>query len=590
MSIWGTTHAPSLPHWLTDNPLPYGRPWGQRSARWTNYYHDTPETGKTRYYDWTISKEPCSPDGVNNTCLLVNNQFPGPLIEANWGDWVEVKVYNNISDEGTAIHWHGLLQKETPYMDGTPGLVQCPIAPYSSFTYRFKADLYGSSWYHSHWSSQYGSGLLGPMVIYGPKNVDYDVDLGPIMISDYYHAYYQDVVDALLAPLPAVNIPMSDNNLINGKNSFDCSTTTLPCTPGAPMATFNFTSGLTYRLRLINPSSAAVQKFSIDGHTMTVIANDFVEVEPYETDVVTLAVGQRSDVLVKAIGSPGSSYWMRGYKPPPCWPTRGGNEVKAAVFYEQADRSQEPTSAPVAGAYSNYCGNDALSQTVPFMSLDPGEPTVTEVIPLTFQSNGTNLLWYMANRTFRADYNDPVLLEAKLGNLDFPYERNVHNYGTNRSVRFIIENAGVQPHPMHLHGHNMFILAEGTCAAGPSEGGIQAGPPPSSISKRQASPSDVRGNCWDGTITNPTNPQRRDVQMLLPGQYIVVQWNQDNPGVWPMHCHIAWHLSAGFVWTVLEQPGAVQQNMQIPGALAQTCRDWAAWTGDHVVDQIDDGL
>lgn len=98
------------------------------------------------------------------------------------------------------------------------------------------------------------------------------------------------------------------------------------------------------------------------------------------------------------------------------------------------------------------------------------------------------------------------------------------------------------------------------------------------------------GTCWDGSITNPSNPQRRDVQMLLPGHYIVVQWNQDNPGAWPMHCHIAWHLSSGFVWMVLENPEAIAGETGIPSTLAQTCRDWSAWTGDHVVPQIDDGL
>ncbi len=86
------------------------------------------------------------------------------------------------------------------------------------------------------------------------------------------------------------------------------------------------------------------------------------------------------------------------------------------------------------------------------------------------------------------------------------------------------------------------------------------------------------------------NPQRRDVQMLLPGSYIVIQYTQDNPGVWPLHCHIAWHLSNGFAWMVLENPDSVQNEMQIPSIMAQTCRDWAAWTGDHVVDQIDDGI
>lgn len=97
---------------------------------------------------------------------------------------------------------HGLLQKATPWMDGVPGVQQCPIAPSSTFTYRFQADLYGTSWYHSydipkfdqnlaeltnfrHYSAQYAGGLIGPMVIHGPVNADYDVDLGPVILSDW---------------------------------------------------------------------------------------------------------------------------------------------------------------------------------------------------------------------------------------------------------------------------------------------------------------------------------------------------------------------------------------------------------------------
>ncbi|KAK3116845.1 hypothetical protein LTR53_002339 [Teratosphaeriaceae sp. CCFEE 6253] len=308
-------------------------------------------------------------------------------------------------------------------MDGVPGMTQCPIASGSCFTYRFQADLYGTTWWHSHWSSQYGSGLAGPMVIYGPNNTAYDVDLGPVMVSDWYHEYYENVIDALLEPLPAVNIPMSDNNLINGKNSFNGN--------NAPLASFNFTSG---KIRFINPSAAATQKISIDGHSMTVIANDFVEIEPYTTDHVTLAVGQRTDVIVKATGQPSDAVWMRGYKPPPCWPTRGGDEVKAAIFYEDADRSETPTSAPGPNAYDQYCGNDQLSQTVPSFALSPGDPAVTEILPIEFKPNGSgapgsdsNLLWWMANRTFGADYNDPILLDAAEGHLDFPEIRNVHS-------------------------------------------------------------------------------------------------------------------------------------------------------------------
>lgn len=108
-------------------------------ARTNNPYTDAPQTGITRRYDFNISRGVIAPDGYEKRVLLVNDQFPGPLIEANWGDWIEVKVTNSISEEpaeGTTIHWHGFLQTGTPWMDGVPGVTQCPIPPGHSFTYR----------------------------------------------------------------------------------------------------------------------------------------------------------------------------------------------------------------------------------------------------------------------------------------------------------------------------------------------------------------------------------------------------------------------------------------------------------------------
>lgn len=51
--------------------------------------------------------------------IFVNGQFPGPAIEANWGDTIEVRVYNNITgpEEGTAFYWHGIPQKGTQYAE-----------------------------------------------------------------------------------------------------------------------------------------------------------------------------------------------------------------------------------------------------------------------------------------------------------------------------------------------------------------------------------------------------------------------------------------------------------------------------------------
>jgi FtsP/CotA-like multicopper oxidase with cupredoxin domain len=43
-------------------------------------------------------------------------QFPGPWIEARSGDDIEVDIYNGLTDEGIAIHWHGLwMRGKTPF-------------------------------------------------------------------------------------------------------------------------------------------------------------------------------------------------------------------------------------------------------------------------------------------------------------------------------------------------------------------------------------------------------------------------------------------------------------------------------------------
>ena len=202
----GTLSAPSLGPFLTNNPLPNGYPWGTATAAGTNPYTQAPVTGVIRSYDFTISRDILAPDGVTKNVLVVNGQFPGPIIEANWGDTIQVTVHNKIVGpvEGTSLHWHGLLQKGSQWEDGTPAVTQCPIAPGQSFTYSFNADLYGTSWYHSHYTSQYSGGALGPMIIHGPKNAPYDIDLGPVMISDWYHTDYDTLTEELLSPLVSV--------------------------------------------------------------------------------------------------------------------------------------------------------------------------------------------------------------------------------------------------------------------------------------------------------------------------------------------------------------------------------------------------
>jgi FtsP/CotA-like multicopper oxidase with cupredoxin domain len=74
-------------------------------------------------------------------------QYPGPTIEANDGDTIIVNVQNDMSI-GTTIHWHGIFQTGTPWMDGPAGITQCPILAGSSFTYEFTINgQYGTYWW-----------------------------------------------------------------------------------------------------------------------------------------------------------------------------------------------------------------------------------------------------------------------------------------------------------------------------------------------------------------------------------------------------------------------------------------------------------
>lgn len=417
----------------------------------TNYYTDYPITGVVRTYDWEVSKQSCAPDGVNTTCLLVNGQYPGPAIEANWGDTIQVKLTNNIADEGTGIHWHGILQKGSQPYDGVPGVSICPIAPGESFTYSFPAELYGSSYWHSHYSSQFASGLNGPMIIYGPNSSSYDIDLGPAQLTDWYHEYYEDLLANLAKPLSEnPQYPYSKNILINGKNPYDCDYADGRDCEQAPIARFNLTSGKTHRLRLINTSAESLLKVSLDGHKLKVMANDYVEIQPYETDVVTLGVGQRTDVLIEGkTSSTQGAYWLRAVAPHDCAANDGQNVGKAAIYYEDADDSQLPFSSPNDGYDNSDCFNDPLDKTVPIMALDPGEPGESVDVSMEGHSNGTHGKWWMNNVTATVDYSDPILLRAKMGYTDFPTQRNVYQYDSSvDSVRFIIKNNNGNSHPV----------------------------------------------------------------------------------------------------------------------------------------------
>ena len=87
------------------------------------------------------------------------------------------QVINNL-DVVTTMHWHGILQTNSPGEDGTQWIAQNPIpgalqteglpqpdsdpnAP-QKFTYSFIASNPGTMWYHSHYEVQYADARAAP--------------------------------------------------------------------------------------------------------------------------------------------------------------------------------------------------------------------------------------------------------------------------------------------------------------------------------------------------------------------------------------------------------------------------------------------
>jgi iron transport multicopper oxidase len=92
----------------------------------------------TRTYDFNITWVRANPDGVfERPTIGINNQWPLPVMTATVGDQVIVNVDNQLGNQTTTLHFHGLFMNGTTEMDGPSQVSQCGIPPGSTFTYNF---------------------------------------------------------------------------------------------------------------------------------------------------------------------------------------------------------------------------------------------------------------------------------------------------------------------------------------------------------------------------------------------------------------------------------------------------------------------
>ena len=127
---------------------------------------------------------------------------------------------------------------------------------------------------YGHFSLQYPDGIVGPLTIHGPSSANWDIDLGSVAATDWFHTPASESFFTEEIPCPP---GPRDPGLINGKNISNGS---------GEYYKISFKKGKKHRIRLVNTSTNTHFKVWIDQHIVEVQAADFIPIIPYATPVL----------------------------------------------------------------------------------------------------------------------------------------------------------------------------------------------------------------------------------------------------------------------------------------------------------------
>ncbi|WP_423855685.1 multicopper oxidase domain-containing protein [Acinetobacter guillouiae] len=261
--------------------------------------------------------------------ITVNGQFPAPLLEFEEGDEAVIRVKNNLKNQDSSIHWHGLLLPGI--MDGVPGFNGYNgIKPNEEFVYKFKVRQSGTYWYHAHSKGQEQDGLYGSLVIY-PKNkkplavherTDRDY---VVMLSDFHEQtsdqiqknlkisaeYYQNRRETLgdvwkQLQRDGLKATWSDRKMWNQMRMLktdmsDVTGYTFLVNGKTPEQNWTglFKPNEKVRLRFVNASAMSFFDVRIPQLKMTVVSADGQPVKPVDVDEFRIGTAETYDVIVE---------------------------------------------------------------------------------------------------------------------------------------------------------------------------------------------------------------------------------------------------------------------------------------------------
>ncbi|KAI5808306.1 Cupredoxin [Pyronema omphalodes] len=255
---------------------------------------------KTVTYNFSATWTTGNPDGQHERKVIgINGQWPIPQIDVDLGDRLVINFHNGLPDQDSSLHFHGLFQNGTTFMDGPSMVSQCPVPPGMNITYDIVVDQPGTYWYHSHVKGQYPDGIRGAFIVHdptGPYKDSYDSEI-VLTLSDWYHEQMPGLAKRFISYLnPTGAEPVPQSALMN-----DSQNITLVVQPGK-----------TYMVRIVNMAAFAAQYIWFEEHTMKVVEIDGVYTEPMDADMLYLTAAQRVSVLITMRNDTSKNYAFMG--------------------------------------------------------------------------------------------------------------------------------------------------------------------------------------------------------------------------------------------------------------------------------------
>lgn len=513
---------------------------------------------------WNISTGMRRPDGVSKRVFLVNGEFPGPTVEVRSGDHLVVKVRNQLVEEDVAIHWHGL--RIANEMDGVVGLTQCGVSPGKEMEYELSVpnDQSGSFWWHSHSEIQRADGLFGALIVHKPDAEDesrsekamygYDEEQ-VLMIGDWYHRPAEQVLSSYTDWKNFKIEPAPDSLLLNGKGYFNCSMALkarpLDCET-ARVPTFPLPQRT--RMRIVNTGALTGISLATSGYTMAIVQVDGGHgVKEVTSRIIgVLYPGERVDVVFERHDDGPARIEISIDRENMGFPNLALTAQQQFPIVHQTMNGIKSHG----GAVSNRSRPEPIAERIDLARLVGAN--VRDGL-LTGETDQTILLYatisYMTryeyrpkgffNHTFWSPASFGQTPLASIDRAQWPKDPPmiIPEVKLGDTVDLVINNLDDKGHPLHLHGHDFYVVARHQ----PSRMGAFEQYNPFEDMKPPGDPMDLE------------SPLMKDTVYVPSMGYVVLRVQVDNPGLWLLHCHVLWHAAVGMnmAMEVADGPGPV---------------------------------